>query len=52
VARDVDLIIHEAFNLRKADGPALQLEKVEDLAIKNSTPLKDVTLPTVAKTSF
>jgi hypothetical protein len=52
VARDVTGLMLDAFTAQKASGPALQLESVMNLAIKNSTPLKDVNLPAVGKSTL
>ena len=52
VARDVSGLLLDAVTVQKASGPALQLEAVTNLAIRKSTPLKDVTLPAVGKTTL
>jgi hypothetical protein len=52
VARDVTGLMLDAFTTPKADGPALQLERVTNFGIKNSTPLADVTLPVVGKSTL
>jgi hypothetical protein len=52
VARDVTGLHLDTFNVQKAAAPVLQLEKVVDLAVRNSPSLKDVNLRMVSKTDL
>jgi polygalacturonase len=51
-ARDVTGLLLDAFTAPNASVPALQLEAVMNLGIRNSTPLRDVTLSVVEKTTL